>query len=192
MFARRLCYFFFFSKNISGCFLSNFKRVQHLGRGHFSSPRHVIPQGGQASAEIQVFHGSAVIFARALTRAQNTKALHHHHHHSHPLHLITVTFLHSEISTLSNLLFSFLRSPSLLLSFPSLASSILLPHWDLHSSSSKLNPPASTAAAEIPESEANTQTEYETSGKSSSFYLLTKFKITNNCRQLSIISSLNK
>lgn len=92
-----------------------------------------------------------------------------------PPHLITVTFFHFEISRLSNLLFSFLLLHSLSFStlplcfyLAPLASSILLPHWDLHSSSSKLNPPASMAAAEIPESEANAQSEYEKSVKSSS------------------------
>lgn len=72
-------------------------------------------QGGHTPAEIQVLYGAAVIISCALTNQPKTL------NRSPSLllsALITVTFSHFEISTLSNLLLSFLLLHPLFFSYP--------------------------------------------------------------------------
>lgn len=105
-----------------------------------SSSCRITAQGDQTAAVVQVLYGAAVTVSTALTKWPTTL--------NGPSSLffsplVTVTFFHFEISTESNLL-SFLLLPPLIFSLqslhfyfyhsPSLAPSILLPHWDRHSS----------------------------------------------------------
>lgn len=113
--------------------------------GYISSSCSVTTQRDQTPAEVQVLYGAAVIISRALTT--QTKTL----NQSPSLLLlspfVSVTFFHFEISTVSNLLLSFLPLHPLIFSSPFLLLSQLHPSCSPTETSTAPDPPPLNRAA---------------------------------------------
>lgn len=114
--------------------------------GYISSSCSVTTQRDQTPAEVQVLYGAAVIISRALTT--QTKTL--NQSPSPPSSLspfVSVTFFHFEISTVSNLLLSFLPLHPLIFSSPFLLLSQLHPSCSPTETSTAPDPPPLNRAA---------------------------------------------